>query len=142
MYLLDMNHLSILQYGGAAAKRLQMRLKAIDPSQIATTIVSYHEQTQGWLGEANRIASVKPQQQVKIYQRLESTLQIFSVIPVIGFDLAAAEEFQRLRQIHRRIGGMDLRIAAIGITQNATVLTQNLKDFTDIQNLHVEDWSY
>jgi Uma2 family endonuclease len=63
-------------------------------------------------------------------------------IPVIGFDLAAAEEFQKLRQIHRRIGSMDLKIAAISITQNATVLTQNLKDFTDIQNLKVEDWSY
>jgi tRNA(fMet)-specific endonuclease VapC len=142
MYLLDTNHLSILQYGSTAAKRLGMRLEAIDPSQIATTIVSYHEQTQGWLGEANRLASVKPEQQVKLYQRLESTLQIFSTIPVIGFDLTAAEEFHRLRQLHRRIGGMDLRIAAIAITQNATVLTQNLKDFIDIQDLKVEDWSY
>jgi tRNA(fMet)-specific endonuclease VapC len=69
MYLLDTNHLSILQYGGVAAQRLEARLEAVDPSQIATTIVSYHEQTQGWLGEANRLAA---EQQVKIYQRLES----------------------------------------------------------------------
>jgi tRNA(fMet)-specific endonuclease VapC len=44
--------------------------------------------------------------------------------------------------MHRRIGAMDLRIAAIAITQNAILLTQNLKDFTDIQDLKVEDWSY
>jgi tRNA(fMet)-specific endonuclease VapC len=72
MCLLDTNHLSILQYGGVAAQRLEARLEAVDPSQIATTIVSYHEQTQGWLGEANRLAAVKPEQQVKIYQCLES----------------------------------------------------------------------
>jgi tRNA(fMet)-specific endonuclease VapC len=142
MYLLDTNHLTMLQRGGIAAQILESRLAAIDPTQLATTIISYHEQTQGWLGEANRLPSLKPEQQVNIYQRLEATLQMFSGIPVLGYDLQAAQEFQRLRKLHRRIGAMDLRIAAIAITQNAILLTQNLKDFTDIQDLKVEDWSY
>ncbi len=141
MYLLDTNHLTMLQRGGIAARTLEIKLEEIDPTQLATTIVSYHEQTQGWLGEANRLHSLKPDQQVKIYQRLEATLQMFSGMPVVGYDLQAAQEFQRLRKLHR-IGTMDLRIAAIAITQNAILLTQNLKDFTDIQNLKVEDWSY
>jgi tRNA(fMet)-specific endonuclease VapC len=72
MYLLDTNHLTMLQRGGIAAQILESRLAAIDPTQLATTIISYHEQTQGWLGEANRLAAVKPEQQVKIYQCLES----------------------------------------------------------------------
>jgi tRNA(fMet)-specific endonuclease VapC len=141
MYLLDTNHLSLLQRGGEASQRLRTRLNQFDRRDIGTTIVSYHEQTQGWLGKANRFSTSKPEQQVEIYQRLEASLEFFSNIPVIGFDIAAAQELQRLRKLHRG-RPMDLRIAAIAIARNATVLTQNLKDFTDIQNLKVEDWSY
>jgi tRNA(fMet)-specific endonuclease VapC len=61
---------------------------------------------------------------------------------VLGFDFAAAQQLKELRRLDRQGGAMDLRIAAIAITQNATVLTQNLKDFTNILNLQVEDWSY
>jgi tRNA(fMet)-specific endonuclease VapC len=141
MYLLDTNHLSLLQHGGKASQRLRTRLNQFDRREIGTTIVSYHEQTQGWLGKATRFSASKPEQQAEIYQRLEASLEFFRNIPVIGFDIAAAQELQRLCKLHSG-RPMDLRIAAIAITQNATVLTQNLKDFTDIQNLRVEDWSY
>jgi tRNA(fMet)-specific endonuclease VapC len=47
MYSLDTNHLTILQRGGEASKCLEKRLATVDPNQIATTIASYHEQTQG-----------------------------------------------------------------------------------------------
>jgi predicted nucleic acid-binding protein len=47
----------------------------------------------------------------------------------------------RLRKAYPRLGKMDLRIAAIAFTQNATVLTRNHKDFGQIVNLKIEDWS-
>jgi tRNA(fMet)-specific endonuclease VapC len=47
MYLLDTNHLTILQRGGESSLRLASRLSQIDSAQIFTTIISYHEQTQG-----------------------------------------------------------------------------------------------
>ena len=75
-----------------------------------------------------------------IYQQLEENLQFFSRIPVVGYDVAAAVEFQKLRKLHRRDGAMDLKIAAIALTQDAMVLTQNLADFTHIQHLKVADW--
>jgi tRNA(fMet)-specific endonuclease VapC len=142
MYLLDTNHLTILQRGGKAAKPLETKLAKVDPNQIATTIVSYHEQTQGWLREANRFAQSNLDKQVKIYGDLEVSLQFFANIPVVGFDRAAAQKLQELRRLYRQGGAMDLRIAAIALTQNATVLTQNLRDFTHILNLQAEDWSY
>jgi tRNA(fMet)-specific endonuclease VapC len=79
---------------------------------------------------------------VKIYGDLEVSLRFFAHVPVIGFDFAAAQKLKELRQLYRQGGARDLRIAAIAITQNATILTQNLKDFTNILNLQVEDWSY
>jgi tRNA(fMet)-specific endonuclease VapC len=36
---------------------------------------------------------------------------------------------------------MDLKIAAIALSHQATLLTHNLKDFGQIENLHVEDWT-
>jgi tRNA(fMet)-specific endonuclease VapC len=141
LYLLDTNYLTILQRGGEASQRLQARLDQIEPSAIATTIISYHEQMRGWLSRANSFQQAKPIEQVKIYQSLEENRQIFSEITVVGFDLQAAEEYQQLRKLHRKTGSMDLRIAAIAITQGATLLSQNLVDFKNIQKLQVEDWS-
>jgi tRNA(fMet)-specific endonuclease VapC len=36
---------------------------------------------------------------------------------------------------------MDLKIAAIALTRDATVLTRNLKDFSRVPGLRVEDWA-
>jgi tRNA(fMet)-specific endonuclease VapC len=94
-----------------------------------------------WRSRANSFQQAKPIEQVKIYQSLEENRQIFSEITVVGFDLQAAEEYQQLRKLHRKTGSMDLRIAAIAITQGATLLSQNLVDFKNIQKLQVEDWS-
>lgn len=49
MYLLDTDHLSVLERGGVEAQRLSSRLANIPAEEIAATIVSYEEQTRGWL---------------------------------------------------------------------------------------------
>lgn len=36
---------------------------------------------------------------------------------------------------------MDLKIAAIAIANNAILLTRNLKDFGQIEELQAEDWT-
>jgi tRNA(fMet)-specific endonuclease VapC len=36
---------------------------------------------------------------------------------------------------------MDLKIAAIALTRDATLLSRNLADFTRIPKLRVEDWT-
>jgi len=36
---------------------------------------------------------------------------------------------------------MDLKIAAIVLAQNATLLTRNLSDFRKVPRLKVEDWT-
>lgn len=62
-------------------------------------------------------------------------------IEVLGFDNRAATEFQRLQSLKIRIGAMDLKIAAIAFSHNATLLSRNLKDFSKVPGLKVEDWS-
>jgi predicted nucleic acid-binding protein len=51
------------------------------------------------------------------------------------------EEFQRLCVRRVRIGTMDLKIAAIALANDATLLSRNLPDFAKVPGLRVEDWS-
>jgi tRNA(fMet)-specific endonuclease VapC len=62
-------------------------------------------------------------------------------LTVLEFDEAAAAEFERLRRSRIRIGTMDLKIAAIALAHNATVLTCNSKDFSRVPGLRFEDWT-
>jgi tRNA(fMet)-specific endonuclease VapC len=62
-------------------------------------------------------------------------------IPLLPFDNRAAAEFDRLRQSRIRIGTMDLKIAAIALANDATLLTRNLSDFRKVPGLRAEDWS-
>jgi len=60
---------------------------------------------------------------------------------LLGFTRAAADEFERLQKLRLRIGTMDLKIGAIALAHNATLLSRNLKDFGKVPGLQVEDWA-
>lgn len=139
MYLLDTDHLSALQRGGEAAQRLLTRLANARTSEIAATIVSYEEQTRGWLSCMAKARS--KESEVAAYSQLKKHLENYCAIPLIDFDARAATEFQRLKKTYPRLGSMDLKIAAIAIANNATLLTRNLSDFGQIADLHIEDWT-
>jgi tRNA(fMet)-specific endonuclease VapC len=139
MYLLDTDHLSILERGGSACQKLQARLSQIDATEVRATIISYEEQMRGWLDRAAKVHEIEAQ--VRIYAKLEQNLSLFSSMKMLSFDLAAATEFHQLRRTYRRLGTMGLKIAAIAITQGAVILTRNLSDFTQIREVQSEDWS-
>jgi tRNA(fMet)-specific endonuclease VapC len=50
-------------------------------------------------------------------------------------------EHQQLRKRYPRLGNMDLKIAAIALTQSATLLTRNYIDFGQIDGLAIENWA-
>lgn len=47
MHLLDTDNMTLIERGGLEAWRLKSRVAMIPPDDIATTIVSYEEQTRG-----------------------------------------------------------------------------------------------
>ena len=106
---------------------------------MAVTIVSYEEQTRGWLAYVARARTLG--QQVEAYRRLRRHLDVYRTAKVLDFDEQAATQFQRLKQARLGVGTMDLRIAAIALIHDATVLTRNAVDFGKVPKLQIEDWT-
>ena len=138
--LLDTDHLSILQWEEQpACDRLLARLAPLAPDDIATTIVSFHEQVQGWLAYLNRAR--KPEQVVRSYAKLEAIWRSFLKMNVLSFDAAAEDCFAGLKRECPRNQTLDLRISSIALTTQSTLLSRNLRDFRRVPGLTVEDWT-
>ena len=139
MYIFDTDHISIFDRGGPAAQPLLAKLALLNPSTVGTTIITYEEQMRGWLGYTSKMNSIA--QQISAYRKLEHHIANYRKILILSFDEKAGEIFQHLRKLYPRLGTMDLKIAAIAIANEATLLTRNTKDFGQISNLTIEDWT-
>jgi len=138
--VLDTNHLSVLQWQDQpACDHLLARLDQLAPDDIATTIVSFQEQVQGWSAFLNRAR--KPAQVVLAYAKLEAVWRSFLKMNVLSFDDAAQVRFAVLRRQCPRLQTLDLRIASIALATNAVLLSRNLRDFRQVPGLTVEDWT-
>ena len=81
------------------------------------------------------------QRVAKNLAKLENLLSVLAILP---FDDAAAEEFGKLqgelRCIGRPTGEIDAMIAAVARIRSDIVVTHNTKDFKNIPRLQLEDW--
>ncbi len=137
MLILDTNHLTVLENGGAAASAILLRLDR-SGKRVATTIICVDEKLRGWLasiGKARRDAD-----QVRAYTKFQRSVEQLGRGVILPYDEAAAARFQELRKLKLGIGTMDAKIAAIVLVQGGTLLSRNLSDFTLVPGLEVEDW--
>ena len=71
----------------------------------------------------------------------EEFLSCFLSLP---FDDAAAIAFGRIRArlaaLGTPIGPYDLQIAAIALTNDLTLVTHNIREFSRVRGLRIEDW--
>jgi len=139
MLVLDTDHMSLLEWGAEESGVLRERLADVPPDDLATTIINYEEQMRGWMAYVARAKSMS--QQLEAYRRLRQHLDNYRQVTVLVFDEVTVEEFQRLQRQRIRIGTMDLKIAAVALSRNATLLSRNAADFNKVPNLKVEDWT-
>jgi tRNA(fMet)-specific endonuclease VapC len=78
---------------------------------------------------------------IDAYGRLGSLLHDFNTRPVLDFDRLAYAEYVHLIQSKIRIGSMDLRIAAVALANDCLLPSRNLRDFSRVPGLRVEDWT-
>jgi predicted nucleic acid-binding protein len=69
---------------------------------------------------------------------------ILGAAAVLPFDSAAAESYGRLRARleadGKRLDEPDLRIASIALSRDLTMVTGNVRHFSRVPDLRVEDW--
>ena len=137
MYILDTNHITVLGYSSPESFRLVQRLN--DSGQdVVSTVITLEEQMRGWLAAINRTKDVF--QQMMAYERLNTRTQFLSKWLLLPWSANAANIFVDLRKQGIRIGTADLKIASITLVNDATLLSRNLRDFSKVPNLKIENW--
>ena len=139
MVILDTDHLSVLDQDTTESVNLGRRLAALPEDEVTVSIITYEEQMRGWLAYVARTNT--SERQIEAYRKLHRHIERFCRIPLVDYDKEAVAEYERLRQAGVRIGTMDLKIAAIALADDATLLTRNLADFNKVPGLQAEDWT-
>ncbi len=137
LYILDTDHVSLLQ---RSQTPILNRLTQIAINDRAVTIVTVAEQMQGRLAVIRRAQTEA--EVAHALTNLQNTQAFFQTIRVLLYDEKAQSWFAQFRQQKIRVGTQDLRIAAIVLSQQATLVTRNARDFQQIPGLAITDWSY
>ena len=111
------------------------------PRDVVITMITWIESLQG------RFASVLKAEDgdrlLLAQQRLAANQRDLEGLTILPVNAATATEFDRLRQNKKlkKIGRGDLLIAAITLANRATLVSRNLKDFSQVPGLQVENWA-
>jgi tRNA(fMet)-specific endonuclease VapC len=127
--MLDTNTLSEFIRNPRGA--LTERLAAIEPDEVCTSIVVACELRFGARRKGSDVLT----------RRIEQLLGTLNVLPL---DPPADEHYADIRaaleQLGTPIGSHDLFIAAHARSRGLTLVTHNIREFTRVPDLNVEDW--
>jgi tRNA(fMet)-specific endonuclease VapC len=83
----------------------------------------------------------KPAALAAVYERMAQTVVFLGHLPIISFTEPAIDRYESLKRLKLKVKKTDLRIAAIALEYNATLVTRNSRDFAKIPGIRLEDWS-
>lgn len=129
-YLLDAN--TCIQFLNGRSENVRTRLESEHPEDIFLCSVVKAELLYGAFKSARPVENL---------DRLRFFFRRFISLP---FDDTATEAYGNLRARLERIGTLigpnDLFIAAIALSRGVTLVTNNTREFSRVEGLHLEDW--
>jgi tRNA(fMet)-specific endonuclease VapC len=138
-FILDTDSASLFLAGN---QKLIYRVTQEVPN-VATTIVTVQELFNGWAGRVNDPAEAN--NLVRIYGKLWQTTEFLKTIEILTFSELANTYHQRLILEHKSLAKKrlekDMRIAAITLSVGGTIITCNHKDFSQVPDIKIEDWT-
>ncbi len=135
-FLFDTDHLTLFEvHHPPIIQRLAMQ----PTGSVGISAVTVEESLRGRLATLARARD--SQKRINQYAQLLATIRVFSQLPLVPFDSACESQYQRLLLLRLRVGTQDLKIAAVALTNNLTLLTRNRVDFSRIPGLFFDDWS-
>jgi tRNA(fMet)-specific endonuclease VapC len=136
LWIFDTDHTTLFGQGNP---QIAQRVSAVNPKDIAITIVTFEEQMYGRL---NRIRRAKSEDEaISAYASLRKTINYLTDFELLDFDRDAQHYYMEFLRQKIRVGTQDLRIAAIALSKSGILLTRNRRDFERIPGLRFEDWS-
>lgn len=134
--ILDTVTLSLLEQADLTVLR---RFFATPSSEVAVMVVNVEEQMTGWQIYLRR---ARTDRDLAIaYARLAASVRVLSGMQILDFTEPAIARYNALLAMKLNVGKMDLRIAAIALEADATVITRNLRDFERVAGLACENWA-
>jgi tRNA(fMet)-specific endonuclease VapC len=107
---------------------------------LFTTSITVEEQLKGRLAYIHRYRN-DPPRLAQGHAALVRTIYYFARWNILSVSEEAEARVRQLRQQRIRIGSQDLRIAALALLYGFTVVTSNIRDFSQVPNLSVVDWT-
>lgn len=135
-YVLDTDILTLLRHGHPAVVQ---HVTAQPAADIAITVITVEEQLSGWYTQLRR--AKKKDALATAYQQLTEATTLLSGIKILTLTEPAIDRAEKLKQLKLKIGKKDLRIAAITLENGAILVTRNRRDFQQVPNLTLEDWT-
>jgi tRNA(fMet)-specific endonuclease VapC len=137
LLIFDTDHISLWQ---RQHQPILDKIDAIGLDKIATTVITVEEQFRGRLDMIRRANSESSRISAYHWMR-ETSLFYGQLSQIISWSSEAEQYHLALKQKRIRIGAQDLRIASIALANDATVITRNRRDFSQVPGLTIEDWS-
>jgi tRNA(fMet)-specific endonuclease VapC len=135
-YILDSDHVTLHQRRDPAVVQ---RLAGVPSARVFVPIVTVEEQLRGWLALIRRAPT--PERLIAAYASLHRAVVYFALVNILDYSEDAANHFAALRAQRIRIGTQDLRIAAMTLAVSGILVTRNRRDFQQVPDLLLEDWS-
>ncbi len=136
LYVLDTDVLTLREDGHPTVGRRFLEQR---PEDTAITVLTVEEQLSGWYTEVRK--AKRPERLAWAYRRLADTVGFLAHLRILTYDEAAMRRYEQLRKAKIKIGGTDLRIAAVVLGHGAVRVTRNARDFRKVPGLQIEDWS-
>lgn len=133
LFALDSDTVSLLEKGHPTV------IASHPPSDISVPVIVVEEALSGWYTMIRKAKT--PRRLALGYDELASAVAVLSGIRILRYSEAAIAKFNDLLKAKLNVRANDLRIAAIALEHNATVVTRNTRDFTIVPGLTVEDWT-
>jgi tRNA(fMet)-specific endonuclease VapC len=80
-----------------------------------------------------------------LYSKLWITMQYLQAVEILDFTAAADEQLKRILKenpaLRKNRLQKDMRIAAIALSLDATVVTRNQRDFALVPGIKLVDWT-
>ncbi|MBW4572479.1 MAG: type II toxin-antitoxin system VapC family toxin [Tolypothrix carrinoi HA7290-LM1] len=149
LWILDTDSVSLFQRGNLEIAR---HLNSVDASEIAITIITVEEQIRGRFQVIRRATA---NDLVSAYEKLQVTFDSLKSFNVLRFTFEAQALYTNLLNQKIKVGRQDLGIAAIpsvsfssrrcananALSVNGILVTRNNRDFCQVPNLVLDNWT-